>query len=436
MKLTGRALVLADAAARFWLAHWLLIVGSVLIVASAVLKWVYFPFSRHPLGFQWPLLRNVELIPHLSLLSYGIVAIAVLTIALVLVWRSDTYLALVAVAILIALWIAAPCQIAFQRPALLGRLIAETQELSMVRDFAKTYLPPNSGPAENYSSRFDIDNLWDRFLAAHSFLGLGWYCFGIGSLLIAIYLIARLSAKERIRALALSGIPAGVVIILLTPSLIGQHYFIKACTAQAQGAGEKAITCYRRAMWFDRWRSENINIYAAIGDLQRLSNSSKDSPEQHISKAREFKEAREYDLAVFELARAAERGGAVASVARRESARTRVEFGLALYRGGGIGAAVTQWQQALVEEPMHQQALTFLIARGNYDLGRYQASLDVVKDVVRASADTLILANAYSLAGDCYARLGQDFDARKSYKLSLKQATYANFWGMSRLTGN
>ena len=189
-------------------------------------------------------------------------------------------------------------------------------------------------------------------------------------------------------------------------------------------------------MWFDRWRAQDINIYATIGDLQRLSGLSKDSPEKHISKAREFKEAREYESAVFELARAADWGGAVASVARRESARTRVDFGIALYRGGGIGAAVTQWQQALVEEPVQQQGLMFLIARGNYDLGRYQASLDVVKGVLRASGDKPILANAHSLAGDCYMKLGRDVDARNSYNLSLKEDMYVNFWGMSRLIGN
>jgi hypothetical protein len=436
VKITKKLTVWAEAGAKIWMAHWLLISGSVLIFASASLKWVYFAFSIHPLGLQLPLLRNVDLIPHFSLLSYGVVGIAVLTIGLVLLWRSGTYLALAAAAVLVALWMTAPCQIAFEQPALLSRLVAETQELSMIRDFTKTYLPTAYTPTEEYPRRFELNTLWDRFLAASSFLGLGWYCFGMGSLLIVIYLAARLPAEERIRVVAMGGIPAGVVIILLAPSLIGQHYFTDACTAQAQGAREKAITSYRRAMWFDRWRAWDINAYAAIGDFERLSNLSKDSPEQHISKAREFKEAREYELAVFELARAADWGGDVALVARRESARTRVEFALALYRSGGIGAAVTQWEQALMEDPTQLQGITFLIARGNYDLGRYQASLDLLKDVLQASADRPTRANAYSLAGDCYAKLSRDAEARTSYKRSLKEGMLVNFWGMSRLTGN
>src|SRR5256884_249915 len=436
MKLTSRALLLADGAARFLMAHWLLIVGSILIFAAAALKWIYFAFSRHPVGYQLPLLAKLGHIPHFSILSYGVVGIALLTLVLFFIWRSATYLALNAVAVLIALWIAAPCQIAFTQPSLLSRLVVEPQELSIIRDFSKTYLPTDYGPTEEYPRKFELNTLWDRFFTAYSFFGLGWYCFGIGSLLIAIHLVARLPAKERMNALKLSAVPVGVVIILLMPSLIGQYYFTSACIAQAQGAKEKAITYYRRAMWFDRWRAHDINIYAAIGDLERLSGLSKDSPEKHISKAREFKEGREYESAVFELARAADWGGAVAPVARAESARTRVDFGIALYRGGGIGAAVTQWQQALVEEPVHQQGITFLIARGNYDLGRYQASLDVVKRVLRASGDLPILANAYSLAGDCYTKLGRDVEARNSYTRSLKEDMLVNFWGMSRLTGN
>jgi Flp pilus assembly protein TadD len=85
---------------------------------------------------------------------------------------------------------------------------------------------------------------------------------------------------------------------------------------------------------------------------------------------------------------------------------------------------------------VQQQGITFLIARGNYDLGRYQASLDVVKGLFPASGDKPIRANAYSLAGDCYMKLGRDIDARNSYNRSLKEDMYVNFWGMSRLIGN
>jgi tetratricopeptide (TPR) repeat protein len=435
MKIRGRAALWAERTAKIWAAHWQLILGAFFVFVSLILKWVAFPLSHHPHSLQLPLLRNVGTIPHFSLFSYGVVGGAILATSLVLRRRSDRFLA-VASAILIAFGVMLPCQIAFQQPALLGRLNAENQDLSMIRGFTRSYLPENYGAAEVYPKHPEFDTLWSRFVAACSFLGLGWYCFGIGSLLIGIYSIPRLPGERGMILLALSGIPIGVPIILLTPPLIGQHYFTSACVAQAQGNNEKAITHYRKAMWWDRWRGQHINIYAIIGDFERLSGSGVDSPEKHISKAEEFKEAYEYESAVFELSRAAAWGGTVAIAARHESARIRVYFGNALYYHGAIGAAVTQWQQAIVEDPLPQEGLAFLIARGNYDLGRYPAALEALSRVFRATGDKPVLANAYSLAGDSYIKLGRDVDARNSYNLSLVADMDANFWGMRGLIGN
>lgn len=435
MKIGERTTLWAAAVAKIWAAHWLLILGTFFVFVSLIFKWVDFPFSRHPLGLQLPLLQNVGAIPHFSLFSYGVVGGAVLTAGLILRRRSGRFLAVVA-AILIALCVMLPCQIAFQQPALLGRLTAEAQDLSMIRGFARSYLPANYGAAEEYPKPPGFDTLWSRFVAACSFLGLGWYCFGVGSLLIGIYSIARLPGGRGMTALVLGGIPIGVLITLLTPPLIGLHYFTSARVAQAQGSNEKAITHYRKAMWWDRWRGQNINIYATIGDFERLSASGGDSPEKHISKAEEFKEAYEYESALFELSRAAAWGGPVATAARQESARIRVYFGTALYYHGAIGAAVTQWQQAIVEDPLPQGGLAFLIARGNFDLGRYPVALEALNRVFRAASDKPLLANAYSLAGDSYTKLGRDVDARNSYNLSLVEDMDRNFWGMRGLIGN
>ena len=435
MKTRERAALWAERAAEIWAAHWLPILGAFFVLVSLILKWVDFPLSRHPYGLQLPLLRNVGTIPHFSLLSYGVIGGAILAIGLVLRRRSGRFLA-VASAILIAFWVMLPCQIAFQQPALLGRLSAETQDLSMIRGFTRNYLPENYGAAEEYPKHPEFDTLWSRFVAAGSFLGLGWYCFGIGSLLIGIYSIGRLPCERGMTLLTLSGIPIGALTILVMPPLIGQHYFTSARAAQAEGNSEKAIRDYRKAMWWDRWRGQHINIYATIGDFERLSGSGVDSPEKHVSKAEEFKKACEYESAVFELSRAAAWGGMVEIAARHESARIRVYFGNALYYHGAIGAAVTQWQQAIVEDPLPQEGLGFLIARGNFDLGRYPAALEALNRVLRATGDKPVRANAYSLAGDSYIKLGRDVDARNSYNLSLAADRDGNFWGMRGLIGN
>src|SRR5207244_9711744 len=100
MKLTSRALLLADGAARFLMAHWLLIVGSILIFAAAALKWIYFAFSRHPVGYQLPLLAKLGHIPHFSILSYGVVVIAILTLVLFFFFLFFSYIAFITLYVL------------------------------------------------------------------------------------------------------------------------------------------------------------------------------------------------------------------------------------------------------------------------------------------------------------------------------------------------
>ncbi len=116
----GKLAVLAERGARVWAAHWVLIVGSFLVFCSVLLKWVEFPLSQNLSGLQLPLLRNVGLIAHVYLLSFGVLGIGVLITGLVLLRLSGPLLALAA-AILITLSVVVPCQIAFQQPALLRR---------------------------------------------------------------------------------------------------------------------------------------------------------------------------------------------------------------------------------------------------------------------------------------------------------------------------
>ena len=104
-------------------------------------------------------------------------------------------------------------------------------------------------------------------------------------------------------------------------------------------------------MKWDAWHAQDIGLYATIGDLQKKSGIENNSPERHISRAVELQQANEYEPAIFEFGRAAEAGGHIGAAARRESAKTRIELGLALYQAGGIGGAVTSWQLALADDP-------------------------------------------------------------------------------------
>ena len=113
----------------------------------------------------------------------------------------------------------------------------------------------------------------------------------------------------------------------------------------------------------------------------------------------------------------------------------QLEFGLALYRAGAIGSAVVNWEQSLAKNPVQVQALVFL-ASSNYDLARYQEALQADKKAIDSVGLTSVLVNTYSLAGDCYTRLGDDDNARRYYGLSIKLDNDINLWAITGLAGD
>ena len=433
-RLIERAPAWGETAARIWAAQWVLITGACLIFGSVVLKWVESPFSRNLTGLELPFLRNVGVIPHISILSYGVLGIVVLTAAYICLRLFPPSLALAA-AILMTLFVVVPAHIVFEQPALLRRLTDEAEQVPLIRIFTKEYLPQNYGAAEDIPKHLNLYTAWGRLLAGLSFLGLGWYCFGFGSFLIAVYAIRRLPQEKFLTGVTLICLPIGALGILLIRPLIAEHYVTSASIAKAEGHNQEAIAAYRKAMRLDAWHAQDINLYATIGQLQKQAGIAAGSAEQHVSRAVDFKEARQYEPAIFELNRVAEAGGALGETAQRESARTLVDFGLALYRAGGIGAAVTNWQLALAIDPTQVYAFPYL-ARGNYDIGRYQAALSVIDQLVKIVTDhTAPLGDAYSLGGDCYAKLGREADARHYYNLSLSADSVENHWALTGLIG-
>ena len=291
-----------------------------------------------------------------------------------------------------------------------------------IRFLRKNTFPPNYGSPEVLPNQLVLYTASGRLLAAFSFLRLGWTCFALGSLLVAVYAMRRLPDGKMAIGLALVCLPVGALAIVITPPIIGQHYFNRGSIAKAQGHNQEAIANYRKAMKWDAWHAQDIDLYATIGDLQKKSGIENNSPERHISRAVELQQANEYEPAIFELSRAAEAGGVIGAAARRESAKTRIALGLALYQAGGIGGAVTSWQLALADDPTQEVYVLPYLARGYFDLGRYETALQTVDRLIKIIAGhSSMVADVYSLGGDCYAKLGRDADARRYYNSFLRE---------------
>jgi tetratricopeptide (TPR) repeat protein len=425
----------AATAARFWAARWLLVIGSFLIIASAVLKWVQYPLTSNLSGLKLPLFHDPGVIPHVTLLSFGALGIVVLLVGLLL-GRFSTLALGLAAAVLVTLCVLTPAHIAFEQPMMLRRLTDELQAVPWRKVFTKEYLPANYGSPEVLPNRLVLYTATGRFLAAFSFLRLGWTCCALGSILVAIYAVRRLPNGKLAIGLAVICLPLGALAIVSTPVIIGQRYFNRGSIAKAQGHNQEAIADYRKAMKWDRWHAQNIGLYATIGDLQRKSGIENNAPERHISRALELQQAKEYEPAIFELSRAAESGGLLSAATRRESAKTRVELGLALYQAGGIGGAVTNWQLALADDPTQDVFVLPYLARGYFDLGRYEIALQTIDRLLKIIAGhSSMVADVYSLGGDCYAKLGRDEEARRYYALSYAKDWIVNYWAVSRLAG-
>jgi hypothetical protein len=434
VRIVARVSSWLKAVARTWAAHWLLIVGSFFFCASLVLRWVNFPLSRSFNALQLSFSNFLELAPQYHLFSYGVYAVIVFAAGLAA--RRFSWLPLVmAATILTTIFVALPCRLAFEQPDVLYRFNSEAADASLVRSFTRQYLPENFGYAEDIPSHLELRTPLGRALAAISFLGLGWFCFGTSLLLITSYAFGRVPVGRRLVSTFSLCLPCAALALLLVRPVVGQHYFVQARIAQTQGYNDLAIANYRRAIWWDRWVAEDINTYATIGDLQRQSNFAQGSPERHITQAMKFKEAGQFEPAIFELNQATNFGGELGRTARREAARTQLEFGLALYGAGAIGSAVVNWEQSLASNPGQIQVLVFL-ARGNYDLARYQEALQATNKVIDSVCLTTVLANAYSLGGDCYTKLGDDVSARGYYTRSIRLDNDINLWAIAGLAGN
>jgi hypothetical protein len=423
-----------ETAAGIWAAHWLLIIGGLFFCGSLILRWLIFPLSRSLNALQLPFSNILELTPRYHLFSYGVYAALVFAAGFA-ARRFSRFSLVFAAAILITIFVALPCELAYQQPSVLHRLDAETGDVSLTRTFTRQYLPPNYGYLEKIPSHPELSTALGRLLAVESFLGLGWVCFGVGSLLITFYAFGRVPPGKRLVSALCLILPLATVSFLLIRPLIGQHYFVQARVAQAQGYNELAIANYRKAIWWEKWFAEDINTYATIGDLQRQSNLAQGSPERRIRQALNFKQAGQFEAAIFELEQAANVAGELGLTARREAARMQLEFGLALYQAGAIGSAVVNWEQSLARNPVQVQALVFL-ASGNYDLARYQEALQADKKAIDSVGLISVLVNTYSLAGDCYTRLGDDDNARRYYSLSIKLDNDINLWAITGLAGD
>ena len=72
---------------------------------------------------------------------------------------------------------------------MLRRLTDELTVMPVLNVFTRDYLLQNYGTPELIPKRLVVYSAWGRLNAAYSFLRLGWYCFGMGAVLVGVYAV-------------------------------------------------------------------------------------------------------------------------------------------------------------------------------------------------------------------------------------------------------
>jgi hypothetical protein len=408
---------------RTWANYWLLICGSLLVVGSVALVWLKFPYSFNVGGWELPI-QNI--VPHIHEFSYGFSGIAVLAIAFFLRKRFRWSL-LLGAAILITFWLLVPGRITFHQAPLLRRLSEENEAVPAMKAFTRSFIPQNQERTEPIRKHFDVVTLPGRMGASFSILGIGWYCFGLGSLLVAGYAISRLPGRRVRATLVLIIVPAAVLCAVGMPSMIGHYYYHRGSHARAAGDNKQAITNYRKAIKWDGFYTGGIEVFNLLGQLETLTGIEEGSAERSVSRALDLRAQNQYEPAISELQNAAKKSPVLAKAARHEASRIRAEWAMVRYQAGAVADAVANWQQALAEDtggrPLKSQpSLLYVLpylARANCEIGQYEAGLKAATDWAEVVAGhSSLQADAYSMAGDCSAKLGREADARRYYNLA------------------
>ncbi len=412
----------AFAIAAFWL------------LVAAVLPWVDFPLGKDPRGLQLALLRDVPVLPHLQLSSFGAIGFAVFALTMIATWI-DRRAVVGGGAVLLALALAVPLQIAFSNPDILRRLASEFDQRQKVLLFTQAFLPVNQGREPGLWPSLAFDTLWERGVTAWYYLTHGWYAFVLAALIVFFQGVSLLPTRDlpRVFAGTLLGL-VGLSTLFLAKPYYASTLLDRAYLAQARGDAVRATELYRAVMRMDRWYALGPELYEQIGAIDEARGVS-DSPEYHLYKGQVLENQGMQPDSVSEYHLAARAGGDLGMIAHREAARLMTYFGLTLYGQQAFGAALAQWQGAYQEDSFQLQAL-FYAARANFDIGLYREAIAAGERFCQRASNTYAMADVYSDMGDCYTKLDDHASARGCYQNSFKLDYIINPRGLGALTGN
>ena len=410
-----------------------LALSAALILMGLGASWIDFPIRKDVGSFAFPIWGSLSGSNHFEPGSFGLL-ITFLVIGSLLAFitsRSKVLLGCAAGLLLISILI--PFQIAYGDPSWLRALADEHNQYQRIQGFSDDYLPSNRGEKPTLSLDLEFESPLDRLSSSWYFLGLGWYLFLSGSLILAALSMGRIQNRAEGRTIAFTSafLVTLLLFLILARPLIAEHQLELALEAQANGQTDEALHHYNNVLRWDSWYQWGPEIPRKIGSLHTGLHFT-DSAEYHLYRGYVLEMQGMDPSALFEYQQFSEISES--TVGQRESTRLLISLGLERYAEGKKVSAIDAWERALQKDPKQIQA-AFYLARAYYDLAQYQKAILMNQGVMKQVTDTHILTHVYANLGDCYQKVGAFFEARTHYNLSMEIDDVQNFRAVMSLAG-
>jgi hypothetical protein len=426
---------LAEIVLLWVLANWAYFAGLVAMALVLITNWVAFTLSDRIRALRSSILGYSPDHPGNPLLSWGLAAALTFAVAAVTFQRKHWRLLGLAGATLLLMSLAGLLQVAFAEPALLKTLADEQSEWVGVQEFQNTYLPTavreERSNAKGPALAASINTVWDRLVAARYFMGRAWYLTAFLGLCSFCYATAHLSSP-RDRNRLMGGTLAIAICLIIgfsTRPIIGAVMVVRGHQAEAEGNPNLAIQRYRKAMRVDDWFAVHTDLYQRIGTID--ANFGRiDTLEYGVFTSERLFAEGNFAEAIEALQKVEPKAGKFAWVFRSREADMWVIFGKELYKKGAVAAAIPTWQHALAKNPF-QWVAAFCLARGYFEVTRYQESIAVLQQMIKGIRDPFLRAGLDDDLGDDYMRLGDAEAAKLVYRHSYLIDYVLNWRGLS-----
>jgi tetratricopeptide (TPR) repeat protein len=324
-------------------------------------------------------------------------------------------------------------------------VVDEEAQARTASQFTTKNLPLNAGfePSDEPSNEpsdlttyTSIQTLTDRIVAARYHMGFAWYVDVLGGV-FALFLGAQrlLPAQERFRMFAGTvAIGALLATVCCAKPVAARFALLSAEKAESNGDSSGAIDQYRKAIRLDKWLALRTDVYARIGLIDARFGRN-DTVEYGIYHAELMVAEHNFPSAIAEFERLTTSAAYLPRLLRIRTAQVWTDYGLQLYRQGAIGSAASAWQNALAWDPV-QWIAALCLSRADFQVGRYQESVDLLEGLMKRLSDFQLRANLHSNLGDAYTRLGELQKARTAYRVSYALDDILNWRALTALVGN